>query len=285
MTPPYRFGIMGHNIGYTLSPRIFSAIYDIEGTAGTFSVMDVAPAEFEKGLDELRSWQGFSVTTPYKEMLIPYVAWLAPEAEGIGAVNSVRVEGGKFHGYNTDAEAFMAPLRRMSFDGRKVLVLGHGGAARAVLWALVNDFQGLEIHVCGRDGSRVGRFVGEQMSVLGEKATVDSMTGGDLEIDAKYDLIVNCTPVGGRIYPDKSPIAEDFMYSGSPVCYDLIYSPARTAFLTQAAQAGCRVVNGMQMLVRQAVASYNIWAGRDLDPDFVGERILKLLDNEDKGKV
>jgi shikimate dehydrogenase len=285
MTQPYRFGIVGHNISYTLSPKIFSAIFDIERIAGDFTILDIAAEEFDSGLGELKSWDGFSVTVPYKEMLLSHTEALTPEAREIGAVNSVRVDNGRFFGYNTDAEAFVVPLRQLLHQARRILILGHGGAARAVLWALVNEYHEPEIYVCGRDEGRVAHFVEAQRSLFSQKALIHSLTRDNLNPGDQYDLIVNGTPMGGRNHPGESPIPDGFHFSGCPICYDLIYSPARTPFLFQATEAGCRILNGMQMLVRQAVASYNIWAGRDLDTNLVSRKIVKLLEDENEGAV
>ena len=106
MTQLYCFGLVGHSISYSLSPKIFEALFSRQGTEGDFQIVDIPPDQFETEMETLRSRDGFSVTVPYKEVIIPLMRELSKEAKEIGAVNSVNVEKGNYFGHNTDAEGF-----------------------------------------------------------------------------------------------------------------------------------------------------------------------------------
>jgi shikimate dehydrogenase len=281
MTGLYHFGLLGHNISYSLSPKIFTALFASQNHEGNFSVVDVNSDEFETAVEELRVWHGFSVTIPYKERIIPYLKSMSREAQEIGAANSVRVENGQFHGYNTDAEAFIGPLRQIGFDGKGVLILGNGGAARAVIWALKNDYPDIEISVCGRDKTRVEQFVGSLRPVFNDKTSLHPMTYSDLGSYAEYELIVNCTPAGRIGHPERLPLPESFRFRECQVCYDLNYRPVRTPLMLLAERAGCRSIGGFPMLVRQAAASYNIWTGHEIDLEMVVGELMKSLLKKD----
>lgn len=285
MTRRYHFGLVGHNISYTLSPKIFEALIKLQGAECDFEVFDISPEQFDSHLERLRTWDGFSVTIPYKQKFVPHMYQISKEALEIGAINSVRVDAGRFCGYNTDAEAFMATLGQMSLESDRILLLGHGGAARAVLWGLANQGADLEIYFCGRNKEKVARFVETCNRAYGGKHSIYPTLFGDIGVDDKYDLIVNCTPVGGMTCPEMSPIPEGFRFNDCRLYYDLNYFPARTTAMNLAAQSGCRIIGGLPMLVRQAIVSYTIWTGCKIDFDIVSLKILELLGEDNQGVI
>jgi shikimate dehydrogenase len=277
MKPRYRFGLIGHSIPYTLSAAIFKRLFSLLEIEGKFDVADVPPDGFEAKLESFRNTDGFAVTIPYKERVISYLHRISEEALAIGAVNSVKVEHGRLLGYNTDTEGFLFPLRRALFAGGRVLILGHGGAARAVTWALGNEYSQADITMCGRDAERVAQFADELIYANGVKVVSRYITYQDLNVSDGYDLVVNCTPVGGGSLVGCTPVPDNFPFHLCRICYDLVYAPARTRFLTQAEKAGCMVIGGLPMLVRQAVASYILWTGHELDGEAVTDRILGMV--------
>jgi len=281
MKPRYRFGLIGHRIPYSLSAIVFRRLFSLLEIKGEFDVVDVPSEGFETGLESFRKSDGFAVTIPYKERVISYLDRLSEEARAIGAVNSVRVEHGRLWGNNTDAEGFLFPLRRTPFDGGRVLIMGHGGAARAVIWALGNEYSPVDITVCGRDAEKVARFGDELTYANGRKAVSRCITFQDLKVSDGYDLVVNCTPVGGGNLVGRTPVPDGFPFRSCRMCYDLVYIPARTRFLTEAETAGCVIIEGLPMLVRQAVASYILWTGHELDGDAVTARILTTVSQDD----
>ncbi len=283
MTRRYHFGLVGHNISYTLSPRIFEALTAIRGEEAMFEVADVPPEDLENKLRTMREWDGFSVTVPYKRTIMLELSKISPEADEIGAVNSVRVTGGEFHGYNTDAEAFIAPLRKITFAGKRFLVLGNGGAAAAVVWALSREYPEAAITVCGRDENKVRGFierVTRRQNMTGEFRGLNYQSLVD---EAEFDLIVNGTPLGGANYANTAPLPENFRFENCAVCYDLNYRPKKTLLMARAEKAGCHIIGGLAMLIRQAALSYAVWTGCELDIDGVSDEITGLLGVETKG--
>lgn len=272
--PLYHFGLLGHRITYSQSQLIFEHISREEQVSISFEVVDTPPDRMASALEVVRRFDGFSVTIPFKEQILQYADHLSGTAKQIGAVNSVRVDKHKFHCTNTDWTGFIYPLRKSPIALRSVLLLGHGGAARAVLYGIAQLSPGAAIRVSGRDHVRVSGFaqaMGMQFKgILNLSACLDS----DIQDDDSYDMIVNCTPLGGGGADDLSPLTHSFGFAGQPLCYDLIYTPEKTAFLRSAENAGCRIANGQGMLVRQAVASYAFWSGRKIDEERLTEKVL-----------
>lgn len=273
----YHFALVGHNISYSLSPRIFELIFNSEGIKGQFSIFDVIPDQLSSETGKLKELEGFSVTIPYKERIIPYLTGLSDDARMIGAVSSVRVEDGIFYGYNTDAPGFIYPLKAVNGDFKRILMLGHGGSARAVLYALAREYPDVVIDICGRNIDRARAFVELVKGFGSERIMITPKTYADLRNSDRYDLIINCTPLGGISNLEESPLPESFRFDDCSVCYDLVYRPAKTKLLDRAERHGCRIINGLPMLVRQALESYIIWTGRRIDTDGLTGYILESL--------
>ncbi len=267
-----RFALLGHNIGYSLSSEVFSRIFSYAGQSGIFDTVDIPASELASGIDTLRGYDGFSVTVPYKEAILSYLKEVSQEATAIGAVNSVRVEGNELAGYNTDWRGFLYPLGTEIQAEDSFLVLGNGGAARAIVWALERNYPKSHITIAGRSMEKLKQF-GQSLApkktdtVLWEKLT-----------EVKASIIINCTPVGGVGSPDESPLPEDYVNSDCRLAYDLIYRPTETRFLSHMKSFGCQVINGLPMLVRQAIESYAIWNGETVAVDDLFDHIMKDLE-------
>ena len=272
--PEYHFGLLGHNVIYTLSPQVFAAISRIENIPVQFDVIDVPPDRLGGAVNKLRGLDGFSVTVPFKEQFLQETDSTSAIGKQIGAINSVRVIEHKFHGGNTDWIGFSYPFRQSEKGPRSVLILGHGGAARAVLYGLAELFPGSSVLVCGRDHVRASGFAQGMVVQFKGSLKVSACVEGDIRNDDPFDLIVNCTPIGGGKDRTLSPLPESFAFAGEPTCYDLIYSPANTPFLCTAAAAGCVAINGRAMLVRQAVASYAFWTEKKCDEESLTAKVL-----------
>lgn len=230
--------MIGKKLGHSLSQELFEAQGFKDARYGLYEM---------ESLDGLRQWveqehiNGFNVTIPYKQEIIPLLDAVDDTAAEIGAVNCVSVENGRLVGHNTDAPAFMATFVE-PFHGT-ALLLGTGGAARAVAYAL-------------RQLSVDYVFVSRHP----EAATMKPVIGYD-EITPDYSMIINATPVG--MYPDieSTPINLSPLTSHLSPClvYDLIYNPSPTLLMRQAEALGAKVKNGLEMLNRQAESSWQIW--------------------------
>ena len=237
-----KYGLIGKKLSHSWSAKWFGEKFEKEG---------IADAEYRlyelDGVADLRAWvernglKGFNVTIPYKEAVLEWMDELDETARGVGAVNCVDCRGGRLKGYNTDAPAFAETLRPLLQPWHKrALVLGTGGAAKAVAFAL----KGLGIEY---------KFVSRKP--VGESVGYDEA----MELAATHLLIVNATPVGMYPATEASPWPEPQRIGERHLCYDLIYNPQETLFLRQAKQAGATVCGGLKMLQRQAELSWMVW--------------------------
>ncbi|MDO5016954.1 MAG: shikimate dehydrogenase [Porphyromonas sp.] len=243
-----KYGLLGEGIQYSQSPRIWARIWQGEGvTDASFELLDTN--RLGTVIDQIKrddSWQGVMVTTPYKEMVINYLDDLSDTAKAIGAVNAIRIREGRWTGYNTDVYGFLYPLRALTFLNSKALVLGTGGAAKAVCYGLGS--RGFEVDCVSRthkDG--VLRY--------------DDITRDTIE---DYAIVVNATPLGGPKFPDEAPaIPYDALLSGQ-VLYDLSYHTDAPRFLASAPDR-CLKINGRTMLYQQALEAYRIFSDKSSD--------------------
>ncbi|MEE9441832.1 MAG: shikimate dehydrogenase [candidate division Zixibacteria bacterium] len=270
------FGIIGHNISYSQSPKIFNSIFTCRQIEGEFTVYDFPEKEFDKHLPLLRELNGFSVTIPFKEKMLEYSDEISDSARTIQAVNSVKVENSRFVGFNTDGDGFIYGLKRLILDKelQNILIIGYGGAARAIICALIKNFKIESITVCGRKNLDSDKLLNRYFSYVGLELKILYSVVTQLNRSVEYDLIVNCSPCGDINHRNEFPLPEDFEFNGCGICYDLIYIPARTLLLSKAAESGWQVVNGYPMLVRQAVESYKIWSGDDISVDKFTQDLL-----------
>jgi len=253
-------GLVGRPVGHSLSPRMHNAALGALGLGAVYLPFEVADLEgFVRRLVRPRTrglgWplRGFSVTAPHKSAVIPLLDWVEPRALEVGAVNTVVVEGEELRGHNTDAAAALAPLEgALALGGARVAVLGAGGAARAVLWALRE--RGARAVVFARDEAR-GRALASEFGA--EAAALGGASFGG------FEAVVNTTPLGtAGPAADETPAAAAQL-RGVGVAYDLVYNPAETRFLREAREAGCATAGGLSMLVAQAAGQFKLWTGLD----------------------
>lgn len=240
------YGLIGHPLGHSFSARFFADKFQRECIDASYSNYDLADIS---EVEQLRHLQGFNVTIPYKQAILPYLASISPEAQAIGAVNTVRVVDGQFHGYNTDVigfrESLAAWLRTQNIEpsSLQALVLGTGGASKAICHALT------QLGICWQYVSRTPDGGCLCYADLHEHPNLLQT----------HRLIVNCTPLG--TYP-KVETCPDLPYSAlapSHLLYDLVYNPEETLFLRHGREAGCATKNGLEMLHLQALAAWDIW--------------------------
>lgn len=239
---PARYGLIGYPLSHSFSPKWFAEKFAAGGIDATYQAYPLE--HVEDILDLLANYplKGLNVTIPYKESVIDFLDSLSDDAKAIGAVNCIDIRNGKRIGHNTDVIGFeqsLTPLLQPHHT--KALILGTGGAAKAVNYVLDK----LEI---------------ERTSVSRNK-TENTLTYQDLteEIISTHTLIINTTPLGMSPNEDDSPPIPYNFISEEHLLYDLIYNPAETKFLAQGKQQGAQIKNGHEMLVLQAEASWEIW--------------------------
>ena len=240
-------GLVGLPVMHSVSPHIHNAAFTAEGINGVylpFEVKDVT--QFFKRMGHPRTteldWnlRGLSITAPHKQAVMECLDWIEPDAQKMGAVNTVVVEEDGLLGYNTDAAGFIEPLLKHlgSLENRQVAVIGAGGAARAAIWALQKE--DANVTVFARD-------IDKAKSLDVACMPLPSASFSD------YDLVVNATP--------ESPASAEQL-SGARWVYDLVYNPIETQLIKEARKAGCETLGGLEMLVAQAKIQFELWTGK-----------------------
>lgn len=268
-----RFALIGEDVGYSKSPAIFSAIFKQIGKEGEFNIGHIQSTQLQSSLKQLvlEGYRGFSVTIPHKQTILECLDDVDPVAQRVGAVNCVAVDGHHLFGYNTDSFGFSYPLildNRKSI-GEHVLIAGSGGAARAVAHSLFTDFGIRRITILGRSLERAEQCRVELESRYEKlKVLSGSISGpGQTELQ-EYDMVVNCTPLGGFTFPDKSPFGPHIPVNKNGVYYDLNYNEANR-LVCSAREQGTYAIDGLRMLVAQATRAFSIWTSLDVPFDTI----------------
>ena len=262
-----RLGIIGFPIGHSISPIFQQAALDHCGIDATYEAWEVAPEQVRTFIQGLRDPDvlGINVTVPHKEAVIPFLDEVDDWATEAGAVNTIVNRDGKLTGHNTDGYGFLQGLKQSAnFEprGRRVLVLGAGGAARGVVLALARE--GVqELVIANRTVVRAEALVrlAQGRGVNSQAISLEWNTLGLVAVQA--DLIVNCTSIGMSHGPDATgtPLLQQ-QIPPTTIVYDLVYNPLETPLLREAARAGAGVLGGIQMLVHQGAASFEMWTGK-----------------------
>jgi shikimate dehydrogenase len=251
-----------------------SAALAAAGIHAIYEPIRVLPYEISRVIGRLRDegYRGFNVTVPHKESILAYLDELSEAAARIGAVNTVVREGRGLVGHNTDAPGFAAMLRHFSTEvsGRRVVVLGAGGAARAVVHALLAE--GARILVVNRDLEKAKRLatIG-RVEIL---ARSDPALGAELRA---ADLVVNATPLGLGSLAEVSALPDGLTLAPGTVVIDLIYGRA-TPLLRAARAWGCRGFDGLEMLVQQGAEAFRLWTALEPDVALMRQACLRALE-------
>lgn len=242
-------GLLGWPLGHSLSPRLHNLGYEALGLDWIYVPIETESADGLRDFLIALEIEAASVTLPHKEACIPHLDELDPLARRLGAVNTVLRRGGVLRGHNTDVEAALAPLRSaVALGGKRIALLGAGGAARALAFTLPRE--GCRVRIFNRTAERARR--------VAEEAGVEWGRWEDLEGEA-YDVLIQATPVGMHPRGDDMPLPEAWL-RGSLV-YDLIYNPPETALLRAARRRGLAVLGGVEMLLGQAAAQFRLFTG------------------------
>ncbi len=288
-----RTGLLGYPLGHSVSPAMHNAAFRALGLDGRYDALPTPPerlAETVAGLSAA-GYRGVNVTIPHKQAVMPLLNELSDAARAIGAVNTIVVQrfskslsataarndlenrSTVLRGDNTDWLGFLHPLNAVGFDlaGKSALLLGAGGSARAVVYALVQ--RGLaHLAIWSRTPIRAAELAAHAQT-LAPSLAIDywpldvvnyqwSIVNGQLSMADSPDLIINTTPLGMWPHVDASPWPADLPIPAGALVYDLVYRPERTLFLQQAEAAGCAVQGGLAMLVMQGAAAFELWTGQ-----------------------
>lgn len=273
-------GLIGWPVAHSFSPAMHNAAAAALGLNLVYVPLPVPPSAVGAAVQGLAAlgFRGVNVTVPHKLAVMAYLDEVEPGARAIGAVNTVVVsrnehEQWRLAGYNTDWSGFLSDVKAVAghVEGRDVIVLGAGGSARAVVYALGRA--GGRLYVLARRPQQAQQLIDDLQNAL-PQATVAAGSLADLRAvaaRAHRPLIVNTTPVGMRreeapapdasVWPVTLPFPEDSFV------YDLVYNPRETALMRQAQASGCRTVNGLGMLLRQGAQAFQLWTGTAPDLD------------------
>ncbi|HEV3475287.1 MAG TPA: shikimate dehydrogenase [Actinomycetota bacterium] len=266
--------LIGDPVAESVSPAMHRAAFVAEGLEIDYQALQIPPGRLAMAFPRLRRKHlGMNVTRPFKEEVIPLLDDLSDEARRAGSVNTIELRRGRAIGHSTDVPGFLAALERAGTPlPNRAVILGTGGAARAVVAALRGI--GAAVMVSGRNASASARLAA-QMGGTALAPTAPAI-GGAL---AEADLLVNATPVGGGPNGRGSPLPGGVsLHPGLTVC-DLVYRPRRTSLLSTARAAGCRTVEGIEMLIEQGARSFQIWLERRPPIEVMRQAAYRALEN------
>ena len=277
-------GVIGDPIEHTMSPVLHNNAYRELGLDYIYTAFRVKPEELEQAVQGMRGLgiTGLNVTIPHKVNIIPFLDELGPLAERIGAVNTITNTNGYLKGYNTDATGFLRALKDKNVDpkGKEVLVLGAGGASRAISFILAESGASLTI-LNRREELDWAEGLAKQISeVFHRKIKAMEMTEANLEtIIKRSDILVNTTSVGMLPKADVTPVPARLLTS-EKIVFDIVYNPVKTRLRTEAEAAGCQTIGGLDMLVWQGALAFEMWTGKMPPADIMKKEAVKVLEGK-----
>ena len=252
------YAVIGDPIDHSLSPAMHNAAFRALKMDCSYIACRVRRGELRDGIASLGAAKiaGFNVTIPHKVEIMDLLDYIDPECVKVGACNTVSVREGRLEGHNTDMRGFLDPLERRGIDvsGSNTLVLGAGGAARAIVFGLVR--KRARVTVAARSAEHA-RSISEMAERADGKIRTIPFSEAVLAAPG-CEMIINATPIG--MHSAQTPVPIDSITAGTTV-YDIVYRPVMTALLAGALKRGATVVHGYEMLLSQATASFEIWHG------------------------
>lgn len=272
-------GLLGYPVEHSLSPAMHNAAFRSLGLDWAYLPLPTPPWGLANALRGLAAmgFHGANVTIPHKEAVLSHLDDISPEARTLGAANTIVVRDSRLLGHNTDAHGFRAALSEARCSPRQAVVLGAGGAARAVVYALLD--QGVKVTIANRSVERAHRLI-QSLPNLAASAAACALTASALgPALAAADLLVNATPVGMWPRTEETPLPAGLDLPVGIAVMDLVYNPLETQLLRQARRSGASVVmDGLAMLVHQGAAAFRLWTGEEAPVGLMREAALKALD-------
>ena len=269
------FGIIGKPVGHSLSRQIHNAAFAAANLNAVYLPFEVTDAnEFLRRMVHPKSreldWnlRGLSVTAPLKSAVMDSLDWIDTAAKAIGAINTIVIRDGEMRGYNTDALAFISPLRRKfeSLEKLQCAIVGAGGGARAAAWALREA--GAKVSLLARDAAKA-QIVAEELGV-----DYQPLARANFE---EFQIVINATPLGTRGSTEDQTVATAEQLRSVRLAYDLVYNPLETRFLREARAAGAQTLSGIEMLIAQAIEQFKLWTGAQPDIEVMREAAMNGL--------
>jgi len=274
-------GIIGDPIGHSMSPAIHNAAFKETGIDYLYVPFRVKKEGLSKAIEGMRALniRGLSVTIPHKVAVIPFLDELDPLAQRIGAVNTIVNDDGVLRGYNTDATGFLQTLleRGVEPEGKNMVILGAGGASRAISFILAE--RGAYLVILNRlleldwaEGlaSRISQIFTKEVEAL--ELNEENLA----KVLEKADIVVNATSVGMSPNIDETPIPAKLLKPGL-IVFDIVYNPIKTRLLREAEATGAKTIGGLDMLVWQGVLAFELWTGMKAPVKVMKEEAIKGL--------
>lgn len=269
-------GVIGDPISHSMSPVMHNAALMSLGLDYVYVPFHVRSDALVQAVEGLRCLgvRGFNVTIPHKVSIMDCLDEVDPDARLIGAVNTVALQEGRLVGYNTDCQGFVMPLlKRISLQGQVVAVMGAGGSARAVLVALAKQNVRL-IYLAVRNREKGEALASDIRSKFSQvKILVCSFNSNFVQ---EAVAVINTTPMG--MAPSDPLLIQKQWLDHKPLCYDLVYAPRETPFLSMARSVGSAVIDGTEMLVAQGALAFSLWTGHEPPYDLMTLALISVLD-------
>ncbi len=273
-------GVIGAPIGHSLSPSIQNAALRAAGLDYVYTALPVRAGALTSAVHGLRDagYVGFNVTIPFKTEIIPLMDDLSEDVRRIQAMNAVVIgEDGRMVGHNTDVVGFLAGFaeRGIALTGKKAVLIGAGGAARAALWGLLRS--GVRSVVIGVRNAAKGTALAADFAADGDVRAVSFDDTAWIAACSDADIVVQTTPLGMTPHTAEMPPVDTAAMNPAAVVYDLIYTPAETRFLREARAQGCETINGEIMLVAQGAEAFTLWTGVRPDMELMKRTLREEL--------
>ena len=277
-------GVIGDPIEHTMSPAMHNAAFTQMVLDYIYVSFQVKEEELDQAIDGMRALniRGLNVTIPHKVAIIPFLDELDPLAEKIGAVNTIANNTGVLKGYNTDASGFLQALLEKGIEpeGKKVVILGAGGASRAVSFILAE--RGAHLVILNRRLERAEELAGRLSTTLNKEVKARELVADNLaQVLGGADILVNTTSVGMNPDINETPVPSSLLKPGL-VVVDIVYNPIRTRLLREAEAVGAKTIDGVDMFVWQGALAFEIWTGAKAPVELMRAEVVRQLKGHEK---
>ena len=272
-------GVIGEPIEHTLSPIMHNAAFQTLGLDYVFLAFRVKTADVEDAASGIRALniRGLNVTMPHKTAIIKHLDRVDLSAQIVNSVNTILNKENLLFGFNTDGVGALKALKEngVELKGRKVLLLGAGGAARAIAYALAKEAD--ELAVLNRTVKQAQALAKLLEKACNKKIASGSLSPSDIQSNLQdSDILINATAIGMKPKPDESPVAPKLLRKNLAVM-DIVYNPLETKMVKDAKAAGATVISGVEMLIHQGAASFEIWTGKSAPVEVMRQAVLSQL--------
>jgi shikimate dehydrogenase len=273
------YGVIGDPIEHSLSPIIHNAAFEALGLESVFLAFRVKPAEIGNAVNGMRALgiHGLNVTMPHKTTVIPHLDEVDKTARFLNAVNTIHNKNGKLWGFNTDGVGALKALRENGVDpkGKKVLLLGAGSASRAIAYTIAHEAD--ELVILNRTVKPAKDLARQLRQLLPKKISAEALSPESIEDNLMdSEVLINATSIGMKPNINETPVNPKWLRTNLAVM-DIVYNPLETKLAKIAKEAGAKVVSGVEMLIYQGAASFEIWTGKSAPIEVMRKTVLDRL--------